>query len=208
LATEPECLLLDEPLAAVDARIRKEIRSVLRNLNRDGQTIVHVTHDYLEAMNLASKIGILEAGKLTQFGPALEVLRNPVSPFMASFTGIRNFLPVTLRRDAADGKVRAWTVQEIPLIFQTDKDHGNGYLLIPEDAVILSTIPVNTSAANQLCGTILDFIPTPYGFEVAIDVGFTLYALLTAEGIDRLGIKTGDTVYASFKATAVRFIRK
>ena len=80
--------------------------------------------------------------------------------------------------------------------------------MIPEDAIILSTEPVKTSAANQFPGTITDFIPTPYGFEVAIDVGFILYALLTSEGIERLGLKAGDPVFASFKATSVRFIRK
>jgi len=208
LAIEPACLLLDEPLTAIDAHIRKEIKSVLRKLNRGGQTIVHVTHDYQEAISLASRIGILENGKLIQYGPALEVLRNPVSPFMASFTGIRNFIPVTLGKDPVDGHLKAWTEQNIPLIFQTDKDHGKGYLIIPENAVFLSTEPVTTSAANQLKGIITEIIPAVHGLEVVIDVGFSLYALLTADGIERLSIKTGDSVYASFKATALRFIKK
>ena len=207
LAIEPVCLLLDEPLTAIDAHIRKEIKSVLRTLHRQGQTIIHVTHDYQEALSLASGIGILESGRLIQYGSAQEVLMNPVSPFMASFTGIRNFIPVTLRKDPADGHLKAWTEQNLPLIFQTGKDHGKGYLIIPEDAVFLSIEPVTTSAANQLKGTITEIIPAIHGLEVVIDVGFTLYALLTAEGIDRLSVKTGDPIYASFKATALRFIR-
>ncbi|MFA5814319.1 MAG: ABC transporter ATP-binding protein [Bacteroidales bacterium] len=208
LAIEPACLLLDEPLASVDARIRKEIKSVLRKLHHSGQTIIHVTHDYQEAVSLASRIGILENGKLIQYGPALEVLRNPVSPFMASFTGIRNFIPVTLGKDPVDGHLKAWTEQKIPLIFQTEKDHGKGYLIIPEDAVFLSTMPVLTSAANQLKGIITDIIPAIHGLEVVVDVGFPLHALLTADSIHRLSLKQGDTVHASFKATALRFIRK
>lgn len=208
LAIEPACLLLDEPLTAIDARIRKEIKSVLRNLNRDSQTIIHVTHDYQEAMSLATRIGIMENGRLIQSGPALEVLRNPVSPFMASFTGIRNFIPVTLGRDENDGRIKAWTEQNIPLIFYTGKDHGKGYLIIPEDSVFLSKDPVDTSAANQLKGTITDVIPAHHGFEVVLDVGFSLAALLTADSITRLSIKTGDTVYAGFKGTALRFIKK
>lgn len=208
LATEPACLLLDEPLTALDARIRKEIKSVLRKLHRSGLTIIHVTHDYQEAMSLATSIGILENGKLIQYGPALEVLRNPVSPFMASFTGIRNFIPVTLDTDPLDGHVKAWTEQKIPLIFQTEKDHGVGYLIIPEEAVFLSSLPVTTSAANQLKGKVTEIIPAIHGLEVIVDVGFSLSALLTADGIERLSIKAGDTVYASFKATALRFIKK
>jgi molybdopterin-binding protein len=207
LATHPVCLLLDEPLTAIDAHIRKEIKSVLRKLNHDGQTIIHVTHDYHEAISLASRIGILEKGSLIRYGPALEVLRNPASPFMASFTGIRNFIPVTLRRDPADGHVKAWTEQDLPLIFQTEKDHGKGYLIIPEDAVFLSKEPVITSAANQLKGTIREIIPALHGFEVVIDAGFPLNALVTADSIARLSLQSGDPVYASFKATALRFIR-
>jgi molybdopterin-binding protein len=208
LAIEPACLLLDEPLAAIDARIRKEIKSVLRQLNRRGLTIIHVTHDYQEAVSLASRIGILENGRLIQYGPAAEVLRNPISPFMASFTGIRNFIPVKLSEDPADGHIKAWTDQNLPLIFQTEKDHGHGYLIIPEDAVFLSVEPVTTSAANQLKGVISEIIPAMHGFEVVIDVGFPLHALLTADGISRLSIKPGDQVYASFKASALRFIKK
>jgi len=208
LAIEPVCLLLDEPLTAVDARIRKEIKGVLRSLHREGQTIIHVTHDYEEAISLASSIGILEGGRLIQFGPSMEVLKNPVSPFMASFTGIRNFIPVTLRIDPEDGKVKAWTDQNIPLAFQTEKLHGKGFMIIPEDAVFLSAIPVSTSAGNQLGGIITDIIPAIHGLEVVVDVGFTLHALLTPEGISRLELKTGDRVYAGFKASALRFIKK
>ncbi len=206
LATEPACLLLDEPLSALDARIRKEIKAVLRNLNRGGQTIIHVTHDYQEALSLATRIGIMEQGRLIRYGPALEVLMNPMSPFMASFTGIRNFIRVTLRKDLCDGRIKAWTEQNIPLIFQTDKIHGQGYLVVPEESVFLSLEPVETSAANQLHGIITDIIPAIHGFEVIIDVGFPLHSLLTADGIDRLSIKPGDPVYASFKASALRYI--
>lgn len=208
LAIEPACLLLDEPLTAVDARIRKEIKSILRNLHRNGQTIIHVTHDYQEALSLASRIGILENGRLIQFGPALEVLRNPVSPFMASFTGVRNFIPVTIVKDPVDGRVVALTEQKIVLHFQTEKNHGHGYLIIPEEAVFLSNVPVETSAANQLKGEIIEIIQAVHGLDVVVDVGFPLYALLTSEGIDRLSLKAGDTVYASFKASAPRFIKK
>jgi molybdopterin-binding protein len=67
---------------------------------------------------------------------------------------------------------------------------------------------VATSAANQLKGEIIEIIPAHYGNEVVIDVGFSLVALLTSSGIDRLSIKPGDVVYACFKATAIRFIKK
>jgi molybdopterin-binding protein len=107
----------------------------------------------------------------------------------------------------ADGHVKAWTEQNIPLIFHTEKIHGTGYLIIPEDSVFLSREVVETSAANLLKGTVTEIIPATHGFEVVIDVGFPLYSLLTADGIERLSIRTGDVVYAGFKASSLRFIR-
>ncbi|MFH0760500.1 MAG: ABC transporter ATP-binding protein [Bacteroidota bacterium] len=96
LANNPACLLLDEPLTAIDVRIRKEIGSLLQWLNRNGQTIIHVTHDYLEAVTMASQIGLLEKGRLIQFGPAGDILTDPANPIKAHLTDVRNFLDVTL----------------------------------------------------------------------------------------------------------------
>ena len=99
LANNPACLLLDEPLTALDVRIRKEIGSLLQWLNRNGQTIIHVTHDYLEAVTQASQIGLLENGRLIRYGPAGEILADPSNPLKAHLTDIRNFLEVTLESD-------------------------------------------------------------------------------------------------------------
>lgn len=96
LANHPACLLLDEPLTALDVRIRKEIGSLLQWLNRNGQTIIHVTHDYLEAVAYASRIGLLEKGRLVQYGPAKQILTDSANPLKAHLTDIRNFLDVTL----------------------------------------------------------------------------------------------------------------
>jgi len=208
LATHPACLLLDEPLTALDSRIRKEIKSVLRWLHREGQTIIHVTHDYQEAVELASHIGIMEKGKLIQHGTAEEVLHHPVNTFTAHFTGIRNFIKVTLDKDPVTGNTRSMTGNGIPIAIETHKSDGWGYVIIPEEAIFLSTHPVDTSAANTFRGIIRDMAAVPHGIEVTIDAGFPLYALLTREGIDRLNLAIGNTVWASFKATAVRFVKK
>jgi len=208
MATRPECLLLDEPLTALDARIRKEIKTILRRLNREGLTIIHVTHDFHEALALASHIGILEKGKLIQNGPAEEVLRNPVNTFTANFTGIRNFIRVTLSKDPGTGQMRALTDRGISIVMGSPKSAGWGYVIIPENAIFLSNHPVDTSAANSYQGVITEILPVQHGVEVAIDIGFPLYALLTREGIQRLELRIGDNVWASFKASAVRFVKK
>lgn len=84
-------LLLDEPLASLDTQLRSELRGLLRNLNRNGQTIIHVTHDYEEALSLGNKIAVIHNGAILQKGTPEEVFRYPASEFVASFTGVKNF---------------------------------------------------------------------------------------------------------------------
>ena len=92
LAADAEVLLLDEPLRALDARLRIELRSELRSLIRHvGTTTVHVTHDQEEALVVADRIAVLRNGQLVEVGPAEGVYSNPSSPFVANFLGEMNF---------------------------------------------------------------------------------------------------------------------
>jgi putative spermidine/putrescine transport system ATP-binding protein len=91
LAISPTILLLDEPLSNLDARVREEVRHEIKTLQRDlGITTVHVTHDREEAMVMADRIAILDAGRLAQLGTPEEVYNRPNSPFVASFMGAGN----------------------------------------------------------------------------------------------------------------------
>ena len=101
LAVEPQVLLLDEPLSNLDAKLRKEMQSELRSLQRRvGITTVLVTHDQEEALSLSDRIGILGAGHLQQIGSPLELYRRPANRFVAEFVGQANLLEAT---PSADG---------------------------------------------------------------------------------------------------------
>ena len=96
LAAEAEVLLLDEPLRALDARLRIELRSELRSLIRHvGTTTIHVTHDQEEALTVADRVAILRSGKLVEIGPVEEIYTNPSSPFVANFLGEMTFFEAT-----------------------------------------------------------------------------------------------------------------
>ncbi|MCX8998275.1 ABC transporter ATP-binding protein [Rhizobiaceae bacterium BDR2-2] len=96
LAVDPEILLLDEPLSNLDARIRLSVRHELRALQRRlGITAVHVTHDREEAMVMADRIVILDAGRIAQQGTPEEVYNRPASAFVAAFMGAENILQLT-----------------------------------------------------------------------------------------------------------------
>ena len=101
LAPQPKVLLLDEPLSALDLKLRKEMQIELKRLQLEtGITFVFVTHDQEEALTMSDRIGVMSAGKLQQVGPPRDIYTKPVNRFVASFIGETNFLPATHLGDA------------------------------------------------------------------------------------------------------------
>jgi len=93
LALEPACLLLDEPLANLDAKLRRDMRSEIRRLCKEnGLTAVYVTHDREEALSMADRVAVLRDGRLLQVGSPRGVYTRPATAFVASFIGETNFL--------------------------------------------------------------------------------------------------------------------
>jgi len=100
LAINPQILLLDEPLSNLDARIREEVRHEIKTLQQSLRiTTVHVTHDRQEAMVMADRLVIIDAGRVVQIGTPEEVYNRPNSPFVASFMGASNVVPLLLREE-------------------------------------------------------------------------------------------------------------
>jgi len=98
IAPRPALLLLDEPLSALDARLRRTVRADLARLLAGlGTTVLYVTHDQEEAMLLADHLVVLNRGQVVQEGAPLDLYRRPADPFVASFLGEANLLPVTLK---------------------------------------------------------------------------------------------------------------
>src|SRR3954469_324550 len=104
LATSPGLLLLDEPLSALDARVRVRLRHEIRSLQRRlGLTTIMVTHDQEEALSMADRIVVMNHGVIEQVGTPLDIYRHPASPFVADFVGAMNFLDGTV---SGAGRVR------------------------------------------------------------------------------------------------------
>jgi ABC-type Fe3+/spermidine/putrescine transport system ATPase subunit len=106
LAPNPRLLLLDEPLSALDRNLRIETRAELARLQRQlATTFIVVTHDQEEALILATRIGVMQHGRLAQVGTPAEVYERPISRFVSEFLGAANVLPATLRANGPDGAV-------------------------------------------------------------------------------------------------------
>jgi len=203
LIQEPKILLLDEPLASIDSRMKSGLRSLLRSIHRKGQTLIHVTHDYEEALSLATRVAVIDDGMIVQEGNPQEVFRHPRSEFVAHFAGLQNFFPVTLEN--REGQTLARTGG--PAIrLRTEESCPEGFIIIRGEDIVLSPGPVDTSMINNFQGTITEIIPSRSGFEVTVDAGIRLYAVVTEESAARLSLGEGQKIWVHFKASAVRFI--
>lgn len=97
LVIEPKCLLLDEPLSNLDAKLRLDMRQEIRNISkRAGITTIYVTHDQKEALSVADRMAVMDRGKVLQVGTPSEIYRQPTSLFVAGFIGETNILKATI----------------------------------------------------------------------------------------------------------------
>ncbi len=104
LVVEPACLLLDEPLANLDTKLRLEMRAEIRRLCKEaGLTAVYVTHDQKEALAAADRLAVMDRGRLLQAGAPRDLYTRPASPFVAAFLGPANLLPATVAAHSDPG---------------------------------------------------------------------------------------------------------
>lgn len=206
LALKPDCLLLDEPLSSMDAQLRSDLRSLLRQINLTGQTIVHVTHDYEEAALLSHRIGVIENGTVVQTGSAAEVFQYPRTEFVARFTGIKNFYSGMLMEGRSN--LKKFRTDGVEFTLLSDNPPGRGFVVIRAEDIVLSAKMPDSSAVNKFKGKIKDLAPATMGTELIVDLGIRMAALLSDESATAMDLKPGKEVWISFKASAVKFIMK
>jgi len=117
LAVSPDCLLLDEPLSNLDAKLRHEMRAEIRRICKEsGSTTVYVTHDQKEALSVADRIAVMNDGRVVQVGTPAELYRRPRTSFVADFIGQTNLVPGKVVVDtgagvhvpSVDAEAQAW----------------------------------------------------------------------------------------------------
>jgi len=137
LVMRPQVLLLDEPLAALDLKLRKAMQAELRRIHQSiGGTFVFVTHDQEEAMGLANRIAVMENGRIVQEGRAEDIYARPLTRFVATFIGEANVLP---------GLRKGGTVElELGPTFRSDGSDGPVITVVRPEAVTISPLPTST----------------------------------------------------------------
>ena len=121
LAVDPSLLLLDEPMSNLDYKVRIELRHELRALQkRIGITAVYVTHDREEALTLADRIAVLDAGHVVQYGPPEQIFHQPASAFVAGFMGADNAIALTRGNDGTLSATRTMAGEPVTAHFRSD----------------------------------------------------------------------------------------
>ena len=153
LITRPRVLLLDEPLGALDKRLRRQMQVELRQIQREvGITTVFVTHDQEEALTLSDRIALLDAGRLVQSGPPQAVYERPATVFAADFLGDANFFTA---RVGGDGRLLASWGRELVGVEAPDGAAGDVTLAVrPEKLRITRAGEPEPDGANGLSGTV------------------------------------------------------
>jgi ABC-type sugar transport system ATPase subunit len=195
LVTSPRLLLLDEPLASIDASLKDDITRLLRRINRAGQTIIHVTHDYSEAIGLASRVGVIHSGRLIQTGPPEEVFSKPVNRFVARYTGIQNFFRAEFISE--NGLWMAKTEGGLRLRLEPDNYPSSGLVIIRNNSVQLSNQLLPSEVVNTISGTVIEIIATPAGFNVEIEAGDRIFASVSGSDSILTELRVGSAVFVT-----------
>ncbi|MFI1793736.1 ABC transporter ATP-binding protein [Streptomyces olivaceoviridis] len=195
LATRPRLLLLDEPLAALDARTRLEVRAQLRRHLAEFEAVsVLVTHDPLDAMVLADRLVVVEHGRVVQEGTPADIARHPRTDYIARLVGLNLY-----RGQAAGHTVRLDTG---PAITTTEELSGPAFVAFPPSAVTLFRDRPSGASARNLWRCEVAGLET-YGDQIRADLTgeLPLAADLTTVAAAELDLHPGAPVWATVKAT-------
>jgi tungstate transport system ATP-binding protein len=208
-ATNPEILLLDEPFSALDPIMRETLIEDLEQVLRETRiTTIFVTHDRMEALRLATRLGVMNAGEILQTGSSDEVMNHPVSEFVASLVGVETILKGRVVRRNKGTFIASVSGQEIEAIGDVGLEEQVSLCIRPEN-VTLSHIASGSpsSVPNTFPGTVEKITPIGHYRKVQLNCGFTLVAYVTNPSFSDLSLKEGTEVLSSFKASAVHVIR-
>ncbi len=190
LAIEPAVLLLDEPLSALDAKVRVQLRDEIRRIQIEvGTTTLFVTHDQEEALAVADRVGVMNAGRLDQIAPPAELYESPATPFVGEFVGLSNRIPTRVAGGRAD--VLGTAVPTLP-----GSAEGAGVALVRPEA-----LSVTADEAGPARVAAVSYLGPVSRVSVTLGDGTVVLAQLASSAADRLSV--GDRVRIDVDPTPV-----
>jgi molybdate transport system ATP-binding protein len=210
LVRNPQLLLLDEPLSALDSPTRDRVRSELARLLRSLQLpAIVVTHDWVDALSLGDRLVVMNRGSVLQVGPPAEVFARPQGTEVAAAVGMET-VAQGIVKERVNGALTL-KVGTALLVAVDPNPHDSAqeeyFVCIRGENVTLETgLAGQSSARNHLQGVVKEIVCSGPLWKVTVDVGTDVVALLTRQAMEDMALRTGSEVYAVFKASAVHLI--
>ena len=208
-ALEPEMLFLDEPFTALDSPTRQALLEDFESVLRETKvTTVMVTHDRNEALAVAHRVAVLIGGKLRQVGTPEEVFNYPVDEEVAGFVEAGNILSGTVATQSEGLAVIQTSDREIEAVSTLPAGTKVTICLRHEDVTLAlpTAEPLTSSARNRFRGKVTRLFPVGSQVRVTLDCGFPLVALITRRSWEGMGLKEGQELIATFKASSIHLI--
>ena len=209
VAPRPQLLLLDEPLSALDAPTRSQLRGELRGLLKQlALPSIIVTHDWAEALTLGDVMAVMHEGAILQVGTPQEVFSRPANTEVARVVGVETVVRgavVDVCEGLATVRVGDMTLTAVAV---TDAGVEVFVCIRAEDVTLEPAGAGLTSARNHLQGTVSAIASLGALARVTIECGFPLIAVITRSALTELGLTLGASVRASFKAGSVHLIAR
>ena len=201
LVTEPRVLLLDEPLSALDPDTRERMQEELRDMHRRVKvTVIHVTHDFEEAIALGHRVAVLNDGCIAQVGTPEEFLRKPSSEFVARFALSRNIF-TGRAEDGEDGNA-VIDIGGVRLKAVTESRGEIRLSLRPED-ILISRELFQSTARNCFQGVISEIAERGSVVYITVSLPPDFTCLITRQAFEELELGKGAQVWITFKASAI-----
>ena len=202
IISRPGILLLDEPFSSLDFKTREDMMDLLGTIRREySPTILHITHDFEEALTLADDAGVIDNGKIVQYGTKGQVFRQPKNAFVAEFVGAKNIYSGKLNKK--DGSTTFLTDEGIELFIGRNIDGAPAGAMIRAEDVIISRTPQESSATNQMHGEITLVQEKRGVFEITVDAGIIVHSYVTGKSVDEMNLQPGKKVFVIFKGSTI-----
>lgn len=206
VVTNPDILILDEPLSSLDVNLQDEFIDLFSMLNKSGLSIIHVTHDFITASKLSHRIALISNGEMVQIGKPIDFYNAPKHPFVAKFAGHKNIYEACLSFNPLTQLTEAKLTDFNLTLLISHNFSGQAFIFIPEESIILSNENLKSSAQNCLSGKIKELICIGNRTEVTIDLGIIMRAVVTNEAIKTLNFSINSKIHVQFKASSIGVI--
>ena len=203
MAPKPKVLLLDEPLSALDLKLRQEMRAELKSLQREtGITFIFVTHDQEEALSMSDRIAVMSAGEVQQIGTPEDVYEHPANRFVADFIGDTNLLEATV--EAVEGDTATCRIGDAAIIAEApDARVGQtGWLSIRPERIGLSAAPSDGAIPARISQTVYLGTDT----QALADLGGVTLRARAQNALNADRLAEGADVHLTIAPGAARFL--